>query len=171
MMKRIKAGDPVALCQMGTRRKDEGDWDSAVKYWTKAAELGDPEAHNSLAYMYYNEQGVEKDEEKAGYHLEKAAIGGHAMARHNLAVVERVNGNKDRMVKHLIIAANVGYEKSMKELWEDYKHGCISKEDLEATLRTHKAAIDAMNSPEREVAAAWRKRGSPPPEVVTAQRG
>ena len=64
----------------------------------------------------------------------------------------------ERAVKHFIIAANVGHEKSMKVLWEHYSAGNITKEDLEATLRTHKAAIDAMKSPEREAAAAWRKR-------------
>ena len=64
----------------------------------------------------------------------------------------------ERAVKHSIIAANLGYEKSMKELWGHYSKGNISKEDLEATLRTHKAAIDEMKSPEREAAVAWRER-------------
>jgi hypothetical protein len=61
-------------------------------------------------------------------------------------------------VKHFTIAANLGYEKSMKVLWKHYSHGNITKEDLEATLRTHQAAIDEMKSPEREAAEAWRER-------------
>jgi tetratricopeptide (TPR) repeat protein len=154
IMERVKANDPVALCQMGTRRKDEGDWDSAVKYWTKAAELGDAVAHYQLADSYHDGKGVEKDEEKDVYHLEKAAIGGHPLARYNLACVEHENGNMERAVKHLIIAANLGHELSMKELWECYKDGNITKGELEATLRTHKAAIDEMKSPAREAAEA-----------------
>ena len=60
----------------------------------------------------------------------------------------------DRAVKHFIINANLGYEKSMKWLWKHYSEGNITKEDLEATLRTHQAAIDAMKSPQREAAEA-----------------
>ena len=41
MMKRVKANDPAAMCQMGHKCNNEGDYDKAVEYWTKAAELGD----------------------------------------------------------------------------------------------------------------------------------
>ena len=60
----------------------------------------------------------------------------------------------DRAVKHFIIAAKLGEPDSMKQLWEQYKHGNITKQDLEATVRVHQAAIDAMKSPEREAAKA-----------------
>jgi truncated hemoglobin YjbI len=54
----------------------------------------------------------------------------------------------------LIIAANVGHEDSMKALRKHYSGGNITKEDLDATLRTHQAALDEMKSPEREAAEA-----------------
>jgi TPR repeat protein len=146
---------------MGAIRYDEGDYDTAVEYWTKAAELGDAHSHYRLGCMYDEGKGVEKDEEKKVYHMEKAAIGGHSIARYNLGHYEARDGNAGRSVKHFIIAANLGFEVSMKALCGDYKDGYITKEDLEATLRTHKAAMDAMKSPEREAAEAWRKRGSP----------
>jgi hypothetical protein len=160
IMKRIKANDPAAAREMGTERYFEGDHDTAVKYWKKAAELGDAEAHYQLSTMYFNGDGVAKDEEKRVYHLEKAAIGGQPDARYYLGAIEEKNGNTERSLKHLIIAAKLGYEKSMKALWDHYSLGNITKEDLEATLRTHKAAIDEMKSPEREAAEAWRKRGA-----------
>ncbi len=59
-----------------------------------------------------------------------------------------------RAVKHFIIAANVGYEMSMKVLWGHYSAGNITKDNLEATLRNHKAAIDATKSAQREAAEA-----------------
>ena len=158
MTERIKANDPAAMREMGTYRYSqgqEGDYDKAFEYWTKAAELGDVDAHYNLGYLYHEGGGVEKDEEKAVYHWEKAAIGGHHIARHYLACIEHNNGNIERAVKHSIIAANLGYEKSMKELWEYYSHGNITKEDLDATLRTHHAAINEMKSPEREAAEAF----------------
>ena len=58
----------------------------------------------------------------------------------------------EKAVKHLIIAANLGYEKSMKMLWKHYSDGDITKEDLDATLRTHQAAINAAQSEERKAA-------------------
>lgn len=61
----------------------------------------------------------------------------------------------DRAVKHFIIAAKIGHINSMKKLWRRYAHGDINKEDLEATLRTHQAAIDAMKSPQREAAQSF----------------
>lgn len=157
IMKRIKANDPAALCEMGTRLYHEGDHDKAFEYWTKAAELGDMEAHYQLGSMYWRGDGVERDEEKAVYHYENAAIGGDPYARHNLGCYEERKGNIERSVKHYIIAANLGHEGSMKALWKHYSAGNITKEKLEVTLRTHQAALDEMKSPEREVAEAWRE--------------
>jgi TPR repeat protein len=155
-MKRVEANDPAALSEVGTIRYEEGDYDNAVKYWTKAAELGDAGAHCHLGVMYWKGEGVEKDDEKKVYHLEKAAIGGHPSGRYYLGYHEERNGNIERAVKHLIIAAKLGHEISMKVLWGHYSDGNITKEDLEGTLRTHQAALDAMKSPEREAAEAWR---------------
>ncbi len=152
VMERVKANDPDALSQMGTKLYHQGDHDAAVEYSTKAAALGDADAHYHLSIMYANGEGVETDEEKKVYHLEQAAILSHPKARHYLACVEKDNGNIERSVKHLIIAANLGCEDSMKTLWGCYSAGAITKQKLEATLRTHKAALDEMKSPEREAA-------------------
>jgi TPR repeat protein len=107
--------------------------------------------------MYWRGEGVEKDEEKMVYHWENAAIGGHPRARHNLGCIEEDNGNTERSVKHFIIAANLGYELSMKALWGQYSEGNITKEDLDSTLRTHQAAINAMKSTQRDAAEVVRK--------------
>ncbi len=147
---RIEANDPAALSFRGTKYHEEGDYDKALKYLTKAAELGDAQAHFLLGFMYLRGEGVEKDKEKAVYHFEKAAIGGHPVARHNLACYEAKNGNMEKAVKHWIISANFGYDHSMKTLLEVYKDGHITKEKYGATLRAHQAAIDAMKSLRRD---------------------
>ena len=152
IMKRIEAGDPTAMSEMGTDCYHEGDYDGAVKYWKMAAKLGDVEAHYHLGVMYERGRSVEKDEEKELYHYEIAAIGGHPGSRFNLGCYEERNGKADRAVKHFIIAARLGHIKSMKQLWRHYSQGNITKDDLEATLRTHQAALDAMKSPQREAA-------------------
>eukprot|EP00984_Skeletonema_dohrnii_P002709 scaffold941_cov93-Skeletonema_dohrnii-CCMP3373.AAC.6 len=157
-MKRIEAGDPVAMRQMGANRKYyDGDYSSAFEYLTMAAKLGDAEAHNQLSIMYLKGKGVEKDEKMEIYHLEKAAIAGHHLARYNLAMHEGGNGRYERAVKHLIISANLGHDGSIQKLKESYKDGHVSKEDFAAALRAYQAAMVAMKSPQREAAEAARR--------------
>jgi TPR repeat protein len=152
LMKRIEKNDPFAMRQMGGMRRVEGDYKSAFEYWTKAADLGSALAHSDLSVMYDLGQGVEKDEKKYVYHLEEAAIGGDVKARHNLGCHEENNGRMERAVKHFIIAANMGHEGSMKALWKSHARGLVMKEVLTATLHTHRAAVDAAKSPQREEA-------------------
>ena len=157
MMKRVKANDPVALREMGTTSYHEGDYDTAFKYLSRAAELGNVDAHAKLGMMYEMGRGVEEDEKKAVYHDEKAAIGGHPQARYNLACIEEENGNIERAVKHHMIAAKLGHVDAMRDLWKHYSAENITKEDLDATLRTHQAAINAMKSAQRDAAEiVWK---------------
>ena len=97
-------------------------------------------------------ESVEKDEVKKVYHWEKAAIVGHPQARGMLAWYEEENGNMERVVKHLIIAANLGHDEAMKALLPSYRRGFITKEEYGATLRTHQAFIDASKSLQRDLA-------------------
>ncbi len=157
MMKRIKAKDPAAVYQMGTIRYQEGNYDGAFEYWTKAAEMGDVDAHFWLGCMHWRGEGVEKDEEKAVYHLEKAAVDGHTHTRHSLGLHEWNRGKFDRAMKHFTIAANLGHEESMNSLSKDYAKGNITKQEFHCIIRTYNAAINAMKSPQREAAAAWQQ--------------
>ena len=157
LMKRIEANDPVAMCSMGKVRCKEGEYNAAFEYWTRAAALGDIEAHYEVSLLYREGRGVEKDEKKELYHLEQAAIEGHPMARHNLGVMEWRKGRLDRAAKHFIIAAYLGDDASLKCVKDLYKAGLVRKDDFATALRGH----EATNSPQREEAAefhAERKR-------------
>ena len=164
LMKRIEANDPYALRELGTTKYYEEDCKSAFDYWSKAADLGDAVAHFQLSVLYRLGEVVEIDAKKELHHLEEAAIGGHPNARHNLGTRSYLNGRVDRAVKHLIIAAKLGYDKSMENVKDLHKAGHVSKEDFAAALRGHKAAIDATKSLQREQAAefnlAEHKRGA-----------
>ena len=52
----------------------------------------------------------------------------------------------------------LGYGLSMKALWAHYSVGNITKEDLEAVLRAHKAAVDAMKSTQRDAAEKFAEK-------------
>ena len=155
-IKRIEANDPVALCHEGHLQREKGEYQMAFEYWTKAAELGDAEAHYHLSVAYRLGHGVEKDEGKEIYHLEEAAIDGHPNARYNLGFIEwNSRNNVERAVKHWIIAATQGDNDSIKWLMKAFKDGLMEKEDLAAALRARKAAVDATKSPQRDIAEKY----------------
>ena len=159
LMKRVEANDPVAISHMGGKRCGEGDYYGAFEYWTKAAELDDVGAHYQLSVVYREGLGVEKDEKREVYHLEEAAIGGHAGARHNLACFEWENGRHDRALQHWIVAAKLGDENAVDTLKDAYRKGHVRKEDFASALRAHQAAVNATKSPLREKAAAAAAEG------------
>jgi tetratricopeptide (TPR) repeat protein len=159
MMKRIKKNDPAALRNMGMVRIEEEDFQGALEYWTKAAELGNASAHHNLAVLYHEGKGVEKDTEKYTFHSEEAAIRGHDRARYNLGVYEWKNNRFERARKHFIIGANLGEHDSLSNLKELYIQGHASKEDYADALRAYQAAVDAVKSEEREEAEEAMRRG------------
>jgi TPR repeat protein len=109
--------------------------------------------------MYWKGKGVEMDKDKEIYHLEEAAIAGHPIARHNLGIEELYNGRGrfERARKHFIIAANLGYHGSLKNVKDLYAHGHASKEDYADALRAYQTAVGATKSAEREEAEAYYK--------------
>ena len=157
VMKRIEANDPVAMSYVGTEY-EEGDYKSAFEYFTKAAALGDALVHYQLSILYRDGKGVGQDKKRELHHLEQAAIGGNPDARHDLGCTEERRGRMDRAVKHFIIAAKLGYDKSLACVKDLYKAGLVSKDDFAVALRGHQAAVDATKSPQREEAAAFKKR-------------
>ena len=159
VMKRIKKNDPVAITHMGKKHKKEGDYGKAVEYLTKAAELGDAAAHLSLGNLYINGEGVKKDEKKAVYHYEEAAIGGHPGARGCLATHELDNGRFERAAKHFIIAANLGHNDSLNMIKKLFLAGMVTKDEYAAALRGYQAAVDATKSAEREKAEEADPKG------------
>ena len=159
LMKRIEANDPVAMRHMGTERFHERDCTAAFEYWSRAAALGDVEAHFELSCLYHDGKGVEKDEKRELHHAEQAAIGGHPDARHNLGLKEwRRNGQYNRAVRHWIIAAKLGHDNSLENVKVAHKAGYASKEDYAAALHGYKTAVDETKSPQREEAAELYKK-------------
>jgi hypothetical protein len=158
LMKRAKANDPAGLCVIGTERQEAGDYEGALQYWTKAAELGNAVAHYNLSLMYQKGEGVERDLKKKVYHLEEAAIGGYPDARCNLGAYEATKGRFDRAMKHFIIAAKLGHDESLERVKDACTVGLAKKEDYETALRGHQAAVDATKSQQRDLAEEWFKK-------------
>ena len=153
LSKQLERGDPNALSWKAVECIKEKNYSEALKYRLQAAKSGDAEAHLRLGNMYYQGRGVEEDHEKAIFHFEESAIGGHPKARISLAMYEYSTlRNSDRVVKHWIIAAKLGEKEALERLNKGYKNGLASKEAFEEALRGYQEAVNAMKTPQREAA-------------------
>ena len=101
---------------------------------------------------------AEQDVEKARYHFEIAAMGGHENARHGLGGIEEGLGNAKKGMKHIMYAARCGYDMSMKSIGEAYKVGYVTKDEYASTLRAYQNSIDEMKSEQREAAKLQRSK-------------
>jgi TPR repeat protein len=63
----------------------EKDWEKANKWYSKAADQGDPRGLNNLGTSYMEGEGVEKDEAKGFGLFREAAKKGYPQAQNNLA--------------------------------------------------------------------------------------
>ena len=75
-----------------------------MELYTRAAELGSGKTHGHLGAHYVGEG----DLKKVKFHYEAAAMAGHEGARYNLGCMEYNSGNKERAIKHVMIAAAAG---------------------------------------------------------------
>eukprot|EP00956_Cyclotella_meneghiniana_P038913 scaffold162083_cov35-Cyclotella_meneghiniana.AAC.1 len=129
------------------------DRSKAFELSQRASELGSAAGHFYLGTLYYTGDGVELDKKKSVNHWQIAAIMGDMDARHNLGIVEAENGNIQRSLKHFMIAAKCGYQKSLDGVKQGFRLGHVTKEDFEKTLRDYQAAKDETKSEQRDRAA------------------
>ncbi|EJK56462.1 hypothetical protein THAOC_23643, partial [Thalassiosira oceanica] len=128
------------------------DMRKAVELFTKAAELGSIEALFDLGNAYYNGDGVQEDKGKAAELYKKAAMQGHVVGRHNLGNHEGRKGNYDRAVRHYLISAKMGYEKSVQNIKRALMQGCATKEQYAEAMNGYQDAVEEMKSHDRDEA-------------------
>lgn len=81
----------------------------------------------------------------------------HRDARFNLGNHEGIRGNYVKAMKHKLIAAKLlGDDDALEQVKKLVEQGLlVSKEDYEAALRGHKAALDATKSEQRDAAEKY----------------
>eukprot|EP00956_Cyclotella_meneghiniana_P028159 scaffold64941_cov77-Cyclotella_meneghiniana.AAC.12 len=164
LLERIeKYNDPEAMYQLGNYY-NEGmhgfalDFQRANELHQRASNLGCAVAHTALGNARAHGRGVEKDMKKAVRHFQDAAIMGSVGARFNLGILEACDGNLEIAVKHFIISAKSGCDKSLQKIKEGFMIGVTTKEDFEKALRAHKNSQDEMRSDQRDLAkSTWSK--------------
>ena len=158
--KRLEKDDPIAIYNIGNYYRDGNngfpqDHKKAFELYHRAGELGNATAYCSIGYAYDNGRGIEVDKKKAKHYYELAAIGGDEMARHNLGVGEDIAGNKDRALRHYMIAVRGGYAKSLEAIKELFTERCATKEDYTKALQSYQEYLGEIKSPQRDEAAAF----------------
>eukprot|EP00956_Cyclotella_meneghiniana_P005999 scaffold7807_cov62-Cyclotella_meneghiniana.AAC.3 len=165
IQRRVDAGDHVAYKYLGDlysmgRRGLPVDKTRAVELWTESARLGSAAAHFDLANAYRKGDGVDRSMKLATHHLEIAAKGGHPLARHNLGCEEANLCNYRRALKHWMISAKMGYEKSLTCILDLCKYGDATKDDYAVALAGFRKADDERKSPDRTLAEERMRRMS-----------
>jgi len=157
--KRIEMNDAQAIHNMGVYYSKglygfPQDYDKALELYNKAVQLGCSTAHNNIGNAYHRGSGVEINMKKAQHHYELAAMGGVAQARHNLGIIEGLTGNRDRALRHLMIAISSGYDESLKKVKFMYEKGYATKDYYKKALESYQAYLDEIKSEQRDKAAA-----------------
>lgn len=161
--KRVEANDANAIYELGCsyrfgRMGLPQNHNKSHKLWLKAGKLGSAAGYNNIGASYHNGEGVKRDMKKAKYYYELSAMGGHAVARHNLGIVDENEGNYDSAMKNFMIAAEAGYDKALAAIRQGYLNGFVTKDDFEKALRAHKEAKDEMKSDQRAAAfELWQR--------------
>ncbi|EJK71316.1 hypothetical protein THAOC_07265 [Thalassiosira oceanica] len=147
IQKRVDAGDPVAIWDLGQLYclgllGLEKDTTRAVELYERAAELGAKEAHYSLGCVYNEGTDVEKDMAKALRHWEAAAMSGHVSARFNLGNEGSKAGYHDLALQHWLISSKMGHEKSLFTVKRIFIAGFATKADYAGALRGYQSAVE-----------------------------
>ena len=163
---RVDKGDTVAMLNLagmymnGTHGLQE-DETKQLELFHRAADLGSKEANLVIGRCFlFGQVGVKRDEEKAREWFESALKKGDVEARNMLAILLADEDNEDNyglVIEHWHLAAAAGHDDSVKNLWNCFSMGKLSKPGLEKALRAHKAASDEMKSEERERFAAYEE--------------
>ncbi|EJK77705.1 hypothetical protein THAOC_00443 [Thalassiosira oceanica] len=157
IQKRVCKRDVEAIYQLGNQYFHGGlgftnDVPRAIELWTEAAELGSVDAHRDLGVVHYNGDDVQQDKPRGVRQFQEAAMKGDVESRHSLGFAELENGNYELAVRHCMISAKMGHEKSLNVIKEMFMGGEATKAQYADALRGYGDAMEEMKSHQREEA-------------------
>jgi len=161
--KRMDLNDAIAIYNLGSYYAEglnglPQNIAKAFELFHRAGELGFADAYYSIGATYLRGNGVERDTKKANHYWELAAMGGDAEARYNLGLFEVESGNKDRALKHWMIAVRDGGSKSLENIKRMYGYGDATKDDYTKALQSYQEYLDEIKSDQRDQAAAFDRQ-------------
>ena len=157
IQKRVSKGDAEAIYHLAGQHYTGGlgltkDVPRAINLLAEAAELGSLDAQYDLGIAYYFGNDVEENKPRGIHHWQQAAMKGHARSRDNLGGEEFVEGNCELAVRHWMISAKMGDEKSLNAIKDTFLQGRATKAEYAEALRGYRDAVEEMKSHQREEA-------------------
>ena len=156
LSKRVELEDPQGICNMagvyGAGRLGLSvDQPKCIDLLRQSSDLGCPSAQYELgSYHKSGRMGLQQNAEEAFKYWERAAEGGHVLARHNLGSVEEENGNRAAAMRHWRLSAAGGSRRSMIFLTEYFEDGLLHHCDLAETLQAMYCARAEIKSDDRD---------------------
>jgi TPR repeat protein len=127
------------------------DLQQAIRWYTKAAEVGHTTAQLNLGVMYANGQGVLRDYQQAVHWYTKAAGEGHAGAQLNLGVMyangQGVPQDYQQAVHWYAKAAEAGYAKAQFNLGVLYTNGQGVPQNYQQAMHWFRKAAEKGDAP------------------------
>ncbi|MDD9842093.1 MAG: tetratricopeptide repeat protein [Alphaproteobacteria bacterium] len=124
--------------QKGLQAAIQGDYDTALEWYHKAAEAGYANAQSSLGWIYHTGEFVPRDYEKAYYWTRKAATQGDIRAQYYLAIAYRngegVTPDPAQELKWLRSAAQQGDILAQTALGQVYINGELVLKNYETGI-------------------------------------
>lgn len=145
-------------------------YEEAIKWFEKAAKLGDKEAQRDLGTLYYDGIGVERDDSKAFEWMKKSAEGedGDPQAQSFLgafyAEETGVEKNTEEALKWFKKAAELGEPNAQINLGKMYMNGTLNgtpkEKNPEKALFWIKKAVSQANSDAQAILGSWYYEGT-----------
>jgi cell division septation protein DedD len=126
----LTAGPARADVKTGVDAWQRGDFAAAVAEWRPLADRGDPDAQYNLGQAYKLGRGVPADLRIAQTWYEKAAQQGHPQAAANLGLILFQNGEKQRAIPWLKMAADADDPRAEYVLGTALFNGDVAGKDV-----------------------------------------
>ena len=159
VQKRVDAGDADAMEFLASKYYNgcprlglKKNVPRAIELFTDAAELGSARAQSQLGGLYYNGDGVEKDEARGVELMQRAAMKGDVMSRCNLGFVEADDQNYFLALKLWMISAKMGDKRSLDAIRKLFFDGFATKAHYTEAMTGYQDAVEETKSHQREEA-------------------
>ena len=149
------------------------DFTEAVRWWRKAADVGNADAQTILGDAYFNGQGVEQDWAEAAKWYRKAADSGNAEAQRHMGDAYRSGQGVKRDYTAAVAwyrkAEKQGYSSGQQRLGEMYYDGRgVPQDDAEAVNWYRTAAEQGNADAMRQLSYAYAHGEGVPEDYIQA---
>ncbi|KAL7523399.1 hypothetical protein ACHAWF_000503 [Thalassiosira exigua] len=146
----------VASWMYNGRKGYEQDTVEAMKWYRRAADLGNPQACAVIGFAHVRgEMSLEQNYEQGINFLQKSIKLGDVQIFFWLALENWKRGEIEDSILNFRKGAVCGYDKCLEQMLTLFKSGFITKEEYEFTLRAYQTATGEMESKDREDAVVF----------------